>query len=377
MSNSRALRRVAELLGPLPVLLCLVGAILLMTPLGSAGLQRNINAALIQLIIVVGLYIFIGNSGVFSFGHMCFMALGAYTAALLTIPVRNKALILPGLPDFLASAQTSPITATLIGAGIAALFASVIAIPLMRVSGLTAGLATVALLIIVRVVLGNWGEVTAGTAGLAGIPTSTNRFTIAAWVLVSLLVAQAYQVTSAGLRLRSSREDDIAASAVGIRVSAERRVAFVISAAVVGAGGALYAQFQGNITPDAFYLKQTFLVIAMLVIGGMTSLSGAVLGALAVSAAAQLFRTAESGFTIGSMTITARPGLTEVGLALLMLLVLILRPSGITGGREIGFRFRRRFKTDSRANKKIQSETNAAISPRADSNDAPPPADPR
>jgi branched-chain amino acid transport system permease protein len=138
-----------------------------------------------------------------------------------------------------------------------------------------------------------------------------------------------------GLRLRAAREDEYAARSVGIRVFPERYVAFVLSAFLVGAAGFLYAQFLTSFTADEFFVQLTFLTIAMLVVGGINSLSGAVIGTVVVSVIAELLRRVEQGVDLGVVSIPDRPGIESVGLALLMLVILIFRPQGITGGREI------------------------------------------
>jgi branched-subunit amino acid ABC-type transport system permease component len=328
-----------EELWPLVVLMagtCLAG--LLAWTLGPDSLDRVTVLAVIDLILVIGLYTFVGVSGVFSFGHAAFMAIGAYAGAIFAMPPKTKEFILPDLPRFLADVHLSALPATLAAGGVAAVVALVLAVPLVRLSGLTAGLATFAVLVIVNVVARNWQQLTHGTAGISGIPTSTTIWTALAWALAAMIVAWAFQRSRFGLRLRASREDESAAHAIGIRVARERGIAFVLSAFFVGAGGALYGMFIGSFTPDAFFLNITFLITAMLIVGGMTSLAGAVVGTIVISTLAELLRRAEEGTNLGLFRLSAHPGLRDVGLALVMLAILILRPSGLTGGRELRWR---------------------------------------
>jgi branched-subunit amino acid ABC-type transport system permease component len=323
---------------PLALMAVTSGVALVAWGLGSDSLDRVVIGMVINMIVVVGLYTYVGTSGVFSFGHAAFMAIGAYTGALCVIPGDTKAAILPDLPGFLANLHLAPFPATLLAGGVSGLVALVLSAPLARLSGLTAGLATFALLNITNVVARNWQEVTRGTAGIAGIPTTTTIGTALGWALTATTVAWVFQRSRVGLRLRASREDEAAARAVGIGVALERRVALVLSAFFVGAGGAVYGMFIGSFNPDAFFLGITFLVTAMLIVGGMTSLTGAVLGTIVISAVDELLRRVEEGVDLGPVSIPARSGLREVGLALAMLAILILRPSGLTAGREIGWR---------------------------------------
>jgi branched-chain amino acid transport system permease protein len=301
--------------------------------LGDELLDRVLTTGLINLVLVVGLYIFVGNSGVFSFGHIAFAAIGAYTSGILVVPPRSgdgvsgKDILLSGLPDFLLNAHTSPLVATLLGGLVAALFAALVSLPLMRLSGIGASIATFALLLIVNVVASNWQALTNGTAGIAGVPTTTTAPVALGWGLVALVGAFLFQQTRFCLRLRASREDEVAARGGGIGIYWERRQAFVLSAFVVGVGGALYGQFLGAFSPGAFYLPLTFITVAMLVIGGTTSLAGAVFGTIFVTTISELLRRTEEQVHVSA--------LSQIGLALIMLLVLTLRPGGLTGGREL------------------------------------------
>jgi branched-chain amino acid transport system permease protein len=135
--------------------------------------------------------------------------------------------------------------------------------------------------------------------------------------------------------LRASREDEAAAAASGISVRSVRLFAFVLSAAVVALGGVLQGHFLGVLTVGQFYFEFTFLTLAMLVMGGMRSLSGAVVGTLVVSVVSEALRVAAGGFSIGDTMVPSAQGLREIGLALIMLAVLVMRPHGIMGDREL------------------------------------------
>jgi branched-chain amino acid transport system permease protein len=325
---------------PAVALMALTAAVTLLGLLGAESTDRVVVSMLINLILVVGLFAFMGVSGVFSFGHTAFMAVGAYTTALLTIPADLKPLLLPELPGFLAGVELPTTIAILVGALVAGVAAAALALPLMRLTGLMAGLATFAVLIIVNVVAKNWRELTNGTTGMTAVPTTATATGVLLWSFAAIAAAYLFQRSAVGLRLRASREDEVAARASGIRVERERRLAFVLSAVIVGAGGGVFASFLGSFNPDAFFLDITFITIAMLVIGGTKSLAGAVCGTIAVSALSELLRQVEQGVSVGDVSVSTPPGLREVGLALAMLAILLLRPTGITGGRELTWPFR-------------------------------------
>jgi branched-chain amino acid transport system permease protein len=293
-----------------------------------------ITVMLINLILVVGLYIFVGNSGVLSFGHMSFMAVGAYASALLTIPIKQKHFILPNLPPWLAQAEVPTVVAAVVAGLVAMAIALVLSVPLMRLNGIAAGIATFALLVITQVVLSNWDTVTRGTETMLGLPIDTTLYSALAWSLISIVAAYLFRQSRVGLRLRASREDETAAHALGTRVIPERSIAFAVSAFFVAVGGALYGHLYGSFSPDAFYITLTFTTFTMLVIGGINTLAGAVVGTVGVTTLSQLLLQIESGISLGTVSFAAPAGFHEVALAVLMLVVLIVRPQGITGGKE-------------------------------------------
>ena len=302
----------------------------------SGGGQRVATDAMIKLTIVVGIYMFAGNSGVLSFGHISFLGLGAYTAAWLTIAPSIKASLMPGLPAWLIALELHPAAGTLTGGLLASAVALLFGLPLTRLAGIAASIGTFALLVIFYATFSNWTLVTGGQGSLYGLPTFTNLPIAAGVASLTILAAALYQASAAGFRLRGSREDPIAAKAVGIDIRRERLIAFVISAFFVGAAGALYAHFLTVVVAGEFYLKLTFITVAMLVIGGMRSLTGAVAGTAFVTLLSELLRQTERGFDLGFVFVGGRLGLQEVGLSTAMLLALIFRPRGITGGRELG-----------------------------------------
>lgn len=342
---SSAVRPVLARATPLLGVVALVALVALLGSSGSQSLERTTTSALVIVVVVVGLYVFVGNSGIISFGHIAFMAIGAYTTAWLTIPTGLKTVTLPDLPPFLAEAHASGPAAVVISGLVAAALAVVVAVPIMRLSGIAAGIATLSVLVIVNVVLSNWDALTGGTGTVVGVPTTMTPTTSLPWVAGALVVAFLYQESRWGRRLRASREDDQAARSVGIGVVRERRIAFVLSAFCVGAGGSLYAQYLGAFNPNQFYIDLTFLTLAMLVIGGTRSLSGAVVGGLGVAALSELLRTVqEDGITVAGLHLQSRAGLREIVLAVVMLVILVVAPRGLTGGRELRLprRLRRR-----------------------------------
>lgn len=333
----RVSRLIDRFVAPHWGLISLILILLLVAVVGSSGssvTQRKTIEVLVNVVLVVGLYVYAGNTGVLSFGHMSFMAIGAYTAAVLTIPEIQKNVLLPDLPGLFSSIALDPLPGA-IACGLAAVVLALILVaPISRLSGLTAGLAMFAVLVIVFQVAINWDSVTRGSQTMLGVPTNTTIFSAAAWSIVVVVIAWIYQRSASGLRARASREDEFVARSIGISIPKERAIAFVLSAFVIGIGGFLYAQFQGAFTPSAFFIHITFITIAMLIVGGQKSLAGAVVGAVVISVLSFLFGDIEDGFNAGPVSFPGRDGLSDAALALCILLVLVFRRDGIMRGRE-------------------------------------------
>jgi branched-chain amino acid transport system permease protein len=202
-------------------------------------------------------------------------------------------------------------------------------------SATAASIATFAFLIIVNSVYSNWDSVTAGVSSIIGIPTVVGPWTACTVAALAILVAYLFQISRVGLMLRASRDDEVAARASAVKILRMRLVAFVLSAALVGVGGGLYAQFLGILTVDPFYLNLSFITIAMLVVGGMSSLTGAVTGVVAVTAIVEILRFLERGLSVRDVTLALPQGSQEIGLGIVMALILVFRPTGLSRGREL------------------------------------------
>jgi len=320
---------------PIVLSLVLVLIALVATAVHSSSFDRTVVDLLIRVVFVVGLYIFIGNSGVVSFGHAAFMMIGAYATGWQDCCSMTKSFFMPGLPQFMLDSTVPPPIATFVSGLFAALFALFVGAAIMRLSGIAASIATFAMLVVVNVVYSNWDSVTAGTSTMTGIPAFTDRWVALLVAVFAIFVAYLYQISRFGLMLRTSREDEIAAKASGVDVIGQRLLAFILSAFFAGLAGSLYAHFLGTISVNAFYLDLTFITLAMLVVGGMNSLSGAVIGVICISALVEILRQLERGIEIGSASIALPGGAQEIGLGIAMVLVLIFRQRGITGNQEI------------------------------------------
>jgi branched-chain amino acid transport system permease protein len=332
-----SIRRLPELLGPAVLVL---GAALL--GLGvSTSLQTYFLDTLVKVSIVVALYVFIGNSGVLSFGHIAFVALGVWTAGVLTVPEGQKNAIMPGLAHFLLHTNVGNVASLALAAGVGLVFAFVLGLPLMRLSGLAAGIATFGVLEIVNNLLRYWQSVGPGLNAFSSVPQTTGIWQAAIGAFICIAVAYAYQRSRFGRQLRAAREDPAAASAAGISIYRQRLLAFALSGGLAGLAGGLYVHLL-PIEIDSLYLDLTFITLAMLVVGGSGSLLGAVVGALAVSGIDSFLSAAENGVDVFGWHLDLPTGTTVIVIGTLMAAVLVLRPSGLSGGHELSMPRRRR-----------------------------------
>jgi branched-chain amino acid transport system permease protein len=326
--------RIADRLVQLAVPAVLVVAVGILGSFTSRANEIEFRSALVDVAIVVALYVFVGNSGVLSFGHVSFVAVGAFAAGVMTVDAQVKPNVLPELNPFLAEHSIGNVESLLLAAGLGGVFAFLVGLPLMRLSGLAAGIATFAVLGITHNVLFYWMAIGPGPGTLSLVPETTDLFQATVGAVIVIAVAWAYQLSRLGRLLRATREDAAVAQAVGVSVHRQRLWAFTLSGALCGFAGGLLVHLLGSVSANQVYLELTFITLAMLVVGGAGSLLGAVVGALLISGLDAFVANAEDGVAVLGGTLDVPSGTRLVVLGAVMALVLILRPSGITGGRE-------------------------------------------
>jgi branched-chain amino acid transport system permease protein len=310
---------------------------------------RVILIIALNSIFVLSLSLSNGFTGVFSLGHVGFIGAGAYMSGILSLSVEQKHSLLPHLPALLNWFSLPFLPATLAVGLFTALLAVIVGYPLMRLSGYFVSVATMGFLIIVNVVLINASDFTRGARTFTGVPLDTTLPWVFGWMAATLFVLWRLVYSPFGRRMKAVRDDTIAASAVGIDVLKTRLLAFVIGAFFAGVGGSLFAHYLGSFSPATFYFAMTMNLIAMLVLGGMGSLSGAVIGVICVSLLSELLRSVERGFTIGDITIPALYGASQIVLGFIFILIMIFRPKGIMGEQELSLGL---FKSSAKSNLK-------------------------
>ncbi|QXT64031.1 branched-chain amino acid ABC transporter permease [Tessaracoccus palaemonis] len=276
----------------------------------SAGVINDYIFAIIvticiNIILASSLNLVTGFTGQFSLGHAGFMALGAYTCALITMHFDSVFGFALGI---------------LGGAVVSALVGALVGLPTLRLRGDYLAIATLGMAEIIRVILLNLG-ITNGAAGLSGIPQYADWNWVFGLTAVTLIVLWNYIRSSHGRRAIAVREDEIAAEAIGINTTAVKVQAFTIGAFFAGIGGGLYATYFYVIKPDQFGFLKSIDILVIVVLGGLGSLSGTVVAAIVLA----LVSTVLADFSDIRMIIYS----------LILVLIMIFRPGGLMGSKEI------------------------------------------
>lgn len=304
---------------------------------------RVANVFFINLIVVLGLQVTMGNSNVASLGHITFMGIAAYVAGVLAIPIAIKATILPHAPFGISHVEYTPLLAAVIAIAVSTAIAFLTGLAITRQSGIAATIVTLALIVIVHTVLVNWLDLTRGPRALYGIPVKTDIVLLMLITAAIVVIVRLFRDSRPGVQLRASGEDLLAAAAMGVQVRWLRLLAWVLSGAIISVGGVMYAFLIGSMSPKSFYFDAVFLTLAMLIMGGMRSVSGAVVGAIVVTIGFEFMRYLESAPVIAGFQLPQIFGLTGFFLGGTIVVFMALRPDGLVGNDELDEMLERRL----------------------------------
>jgi branched-chain amino acid transport system permease protein len=288
----------------------------------NALLQDNLNPYLLRVVINAGIAIILalslnlvnGCAGQFSLGHAGFMGVGAYVSSILTTILPNE------YQFFLFQGYVGVIFSIFIGGMAAALAGYLVGLPSLRLKGDYLAIVTLGFGEIIRITFLNI-PIVGGARGLPGIPRTADFFWVYLIAFLTFVILNRLLSSSYGRAVLSVRENEIAAEAMGINVSQYKVFAFVISSFFAGIAGGLFAHYQGFIDPNTFNFNRSVEVVIMVVIGGMGSLSGSILGALVVSILPEALR----GFAQYRLIV----------FPLVLIVLMLLRPRGLMGHLEI------------------------------------------
>ncbi len=309
----------------------------------------------INVILAVSLNLINGFTGQFSIGHAGFMAIGAYSSAYFSVyhaPSLERSLGGGTLAHVLAFS-----IAILIGALVAALMGLLVGVPSLRLRGDYLAIVTLGFAEIIRIVILNL-DVVGGATGFT-VPGSVNFLWVGLFAFLTVVVVRNIVRSDTGRALISIREDELAAEAMGVNTVRYKVLAFVISSAFAGVAGVLFGHFKRFLaTPDFTFIK-SFEVIIMIVLGGMGSITGAVLGAIVITILPELLRQLPSvgGFNFADLRL--------VIYAALLIVIMLTRPQGVLGEREIGLHWLRRAQKAPEGDRQVGDDKGVPIAQKA------------
>lgn len=268
-------------------------------------LQATLATICINIILAVSLNLITGFTGQFSLGHAGFMSIGAYVCAFITLRM-------PTTTGFILGVFSGAATAALVGC--------LVGLPTLRLRGDYLAIATLGMSEIIRIIFLNM-KITNGAAGLNGIPQFVNWGWLFTFTAGTVLIIRNFLKSTHGRACISIHEDEIAAEAMGINTTKYKVAAFTIGAFCAGIAGALYASYFYFLKPDLFGFLKSIDVLVIVVLGGLGSISGSILAAILLA--------------LISTYLQSFPEIRMVLYSLMLVIIMIFRPQGLMGSREV------------------------------------------
>lgn len=313
--------------------------IIVATIIGLFIANRTLDDYKLRIINLCGIYITLGLSmnlingftGLFSLGHAGFMAIGAYTVAILTMPIPMKEMnfFMKPIVPFLANLEWSFLPALLMAGIMAGLFGFLIGAPVLRLTDDYLAIATLGFAEIIRVVFTNTQSITNGALGLKGIPNNTNVWWSWGIALLTIGFMVFLMDGSYGKAFKAIREDEIAARSMGINLFKHKVMSFTFGSFLAGIGGGLLAALLGTIDPNMFRITLTFNILLIVVLGGLGSIKGSVISAIIVTVMMEALRFLDESINLGFVQIKGVPGMRMVIFSIILMVVVIFRKEGL------------------------------------------------
>ena len=284
----------------------------------------------IYAVVAVSMNLLTGFTGLFSLGQAGFMAIGAYVVAIFTIPVGSRASVyyVSGISPVIANIQLPIPVAALIG------------IPVLRLKSDYLAIATLGFSEIIRAFIAApmFDTITNGSYGLKSIPGFPNIFAVFGLAALCIALMVLLINSSYGRAFKSIREDEVAAQSMGINLFHYKELSFVISSFFTGVGGGMLAMFMRSIDSKTFQVALTYDILLIVVLGGIGSVTGSVVGAFLVTAGRELLRFFDDPLTIAGVSVPLfRSGFRMVIFSILLMAVVLFYSRGIMGNHEFSW----------------------------------------
>lgn len=314
-------------------------ALLILTVLGLILGNKYLDSYQIRILNLSGIYITLGLSmnlingftGMFSLGHAGFMAVGAYTVGILTMPVTMKEMnfFMQPIVPFLANVEWGFFPALLAAGLMAGFFGFLIGAPVLKLTDDYLAIATLGFAEIIRVVFTNTQSLTNGALGLKGIPNNTTIWWSWGIAFVTIGFMTFLLKGSYGKAFMAIREDEIAARSMGINLFRHKVMSFTFSSFLAGVAGGLLAALLGTIDPNMFRITLTFNILLIVVLGGLGNITGTVISAVIVTVLMEVLRFLDEAMDLGFVRLKGIPGMRMVVFSIILILVVVLRREGL------------------------------------------------
>jgi len=281
-----------------------------------------------------------GFTGLFSLGQAGFMAIGAFTVAVFTVPIDFREAIFYIVPQnpIIAGIELPFFVALILGGILAALAGILIGMPVLRLKSDYLAIATLGFSEIIRIIFTNTKTITNGALGINRIPNIPTMWVTFGVAIVSISFIVLLINSSYGRAFKAIREDDVAAEAMGINLFKHKVISFAIGAFFAGIGGGLLASLLGTVDPKQFYFTMTYNFLLIIVLGGMGSISGTVIASFVVTAGLELLRFFDDSLILFGVTIPIfRPGFRMVIFSILLMILVLFFRKGIMGQKELSW----------------------------------------
>jgi len=311
--------------------------------------QRSFDAYVIRILNLCGIYVILGVSlnlingftGQFSLGHAGFMSIGAYASALLYMSPELKEVnyfitpIIWPLSVIQIPFIFSLIIAGLVSAGVGFLVGA----PCLRLKGDYLAIVTFGFSEIIRVLFCNLQSITNGPLGLKGLPSYTNLWWTWGIAILTIWFIKNLINSSYGRALKSIREDEVAAEAMGVNLFYHKVLSFAVGAFFAGIGGALLGSLVMTIDPNTFSFFMTFQIIIIVIVGGLGSITGTVIVGTAFAILMEVLRSVESPMSFFGLNIPGIPGMRMLIFSILLMIVILFFHQGLMGTKELSWKW--------------------------------------